>query len=270
MTSANIITTDQSSGRVPEAKRSGFYYNWGPQAWFNMIAANKIVVKRLHPTVNYSFLPILRLSGCDTEQLERDYTAIKSRRETVHWYDSPQERWRKRYGNFVRETEWVLLELRKHFSQKQYEEIVVGTTVALFRETSADFIAMMDAAAEKNKQKGKQKTPKASSSKKPGFLIKMMFEHFNPAGWLMGEAKLVEFDLSTGETLMEIPACAWHTCGASDSLPNPNALPEEGCLYVCKAPFEVMFDGKDGGIFFEFEPHLPEKSCTVRSRLSKL
>ena len=28
------------------------------------------------------------------------------------------------------EVEWALLELRKHFNQKQYQEIVIGTSVA--------------------------------------------------------------------------------------------------------------------------------------------
>jgi hypothetical protein len=264
MPTENVIATDQSPGRAPAAKKSGFYYNWGPQAWLDMWASNKMLVKRIHPTVSHAFLPILRLSG-DATQIDHDYDEIKSRREIVRRFDSPREKWRKRYGNFLREAEWALLELRKYYSQKQYEEIVVGTTVALFRETSADFIEMMDRAAEKNRDK----KPTSGGPKKPGFLVRLMFEHFNPAGWLMGPAKVVEFNSATGETVIEIPACAWHTCVQSDTLPNPDALPEEGCLYICKAPFEFMFNGENGGMLFEFDPHLPETSCTVRTRWGK-
>jgi hypothetical protein len=259
-----MITTDQSPGRVPAAKKSGFFYNWGPQAWLDMWASNMFLVKRVHPTVSYSYLPILRLSG-DAEQIDRGYEDVKSHREIVRWFYSPREKWRKRYGNFLREAEWALLELRKYYSQRQYEEIVVGTAVALFRETSADFIEMMDRGGEKYRDK----KPTPGSSKKPGFWTRLVFEHFNPAGWLMGPANIVEFDSATGETVIEIPACAWHTCVQSDTLPNPDALPEEGCLYICKAPFERMFNGENGGALFEFDPHLPEPSCTVRMRWGK-
>ena len=50
------------------------------------------------------------------------------------------------------------------------------------------------------------------------------------------------------------------------ALPNPDALPEQGCLLICKAPFEKLFAGKNGGLSMEFEPHLPDTSCTVRMR----
>ena len=55
-------------------------------------------------------------------------------------------------------------------------------------------------------------------------------------------------------------------CRVNQSVPhpNPNALPEEGCLNICKGPFEAMFKGEGGGLKMEFDPHLPETSCTVR------
>ena len=43
----------------------------------------------------------------------------------------------------------------------------------------------------------------------------------------------------------------------------PKALPEEGCLNICKGPFEALFKGEGGGLKMHFEPHLPETSCTV-------
>jgi len=94
-----------------------------------MLMSNCMLVKKAMPVISHTFVPILRLSG-DREQVDRDYAEIKSRREVIRWHDSPREKWRKRYGNFVREIEWALLELRQYYSQAQYEEIVIGTCVA--------------------------------------------------------------------------------------------------------------------------------------------
>ena len=261
MSEEAIIATDQGSGRVSAPKKLGFYANWGPQAWIDMWMSNSMLVKKAMPIISHTFVPILRLSG-DKEQVDRDYEEIKSRREIIRWYDSPHEKWRIRYGNFVREVEWALLELRKYYSQKQYEEIVIGTSVALSRENSADFLNMMNSMSDKNKNK--KTKPSKNGSTKPGRWSTFLFETFNPAHWLTGPATITEFDPANGLTVMEIPDCGWHTCGPQDRLPNPNALPEEGCLNICKGPFEAMFKGEDGGLKMEFDPHLPETSCTVR------
>ena len=262
MSDDTLISTDRGTGRVAPPKKSGFYYNWGPQAWIDMWMSNSMLVKKAMPIVSHTFVPILRLSG-DKEQVDRDYTAIKARRELIKRFDSPREKWRKRYGNFVREAEWALLELRKHYSQKQYEEIVIGTSVALSYETSADFLSMMNSMGEKNKNK-KAKPTKDGAPAKPGRWSTFLFETFNPAHWLTGPASITEYDPANGITVMEIPDCGWHTCGPQDRLPNPNALPEEGCLNICKGPFEALFNGANGGLKMEFDPHLPETSCTVR------
>ena len=262
MSEQQIISSDQGTGRVAPVQRSGFYYNWGPQAWIDMWMSNSMLVNKAMPIISHTFVPILRLSG-DKEQVDRDYEAIKARREVVRRFDSPREKWRKRYGNFVREAEWALLELRKYYSQKQYEEIVIGTSVALSYETSADFLKMMNSAPEKNRKK-KSRKPKGDGPQKPSRWSTFLFETFNPAHWLTGPATITEFDPGKGLTVMEIPDCAWHRCGRQEDLPNPNALPEEGCLNICKGPFEVLFNGENGGLKMEFEPHLPETSCTVR------
>lgn len=257
-----VIASDAGSGRMTPAKHAGFYANWGPQAWIDMWMSNTMLVKKAMPIVSHTFVPILRLSG-DKAQVDRDYAEIKSRREVLRWYDSPREKWRKRYGNFVRESEWALLELRKYFNQKQFEDIVIGTSVALSHENSSDFLAMMNSMSEKNKKK---KVPRDTHDgpRTPGRWTTFMFETFNPAHWLTGPATITEYDPANGLTVMEIPDCGWHTCASADSLPNPNALPEEGCLHICKGPFEALFNGEGGGLKMEFDPHLPETSCTVR------
>jgi hypothetical protein len=244
-----------------EKRRSGLLYHWGPQAWIDMVMSKRMIVDRAWPLVQYTFLPILRMTA-DPDQIDRDFSAIRARREAIGWLDSPRERWRKRYGNFVREVEWALLELRKHFGQKQYEEIVVGTSVALAHENSADFLKMMNSMSDQPAGK----TSTGAGPRKPTGLQKLAFDMFNPAGFLTGPAEVTELDPSHGSATMFVPDCAWHVCAKAESLPNPKALPEQGCLLICKAPFERLFAGENGGLAMEFEPHLPDTSCTVRMR----
>ncbi len=245
--------------RRKAAGTRGLLYEYGPQAWIDMFMSKKMIVERAWPMVHYTFLPILRLVG-DPEDIDRRFAGIRDRREEVRRLDSPRERWRKRYGNFVREAEWCLLELRKHFSREQYEEIVVGTSVALAYENSPDFLAMMNSMSEK----ARSKPASAGPAGPPRGFQKLAFEMFNPAGFLTGPAEITEFDPAAGSVVMEVPDCAWHVCPRADSLPNPDALPEEGCLLICKGAFERLFAGAGGGLSMEFEPHLPDTSCTVR------
>ena len=242
------------------AKQRGFLYNYGPQAWIDMFMSHSMLVKKAAPLIPYTFLPILRMTT-DAERIDREWAEMRSRREKVRLFDSPRERWRKQYGNFVREVEWALLELRKHFTPAQYEEIVVGTSVALAHENSSSFLEMMNSMAD-------TKPPKNASASdgplEPTRIQRMMFEMFNPAGFLTGPAEITSFDPARGEMMMEIPDCAWHVCSKAESLPNPDALPEQGCLLICKGAFEKLFEGEGGGLRVEFDPHLPETSCTVR------
>ncbi|MBT4519944.1 MAG: hypothetical protein HOC23_08045 [Halieaceae bacterium] len=262
MSNESIISSDNSTVPVAAPDKGGFYFNWGPQAWIDMWMSNAMLVKKGMIVISHTFLPILRLTG-DSDQINEDYAEIRSRREQVKLFDSPHEKWRKRYGNFVREMEWCLLELRKHYSQQQYEEIVVGTNVELAKETSADFLNTMNTMSERHK-KGKARKSKDGGPGKPSRWTTFILENFNPAHWLTGPATIPEYDPSNGIMVMEIPSCGWHTCPGQETLPNPNALPEEGCLYICKGPFEVLFNGEGGGLKMEFDPHLPETSCTVR------
>jgi hypothetical protein len=224
-----------------------------------MVMSKRMLVDRAGLLVPYTFLPILRMTA-DPEQIDRGWAEIKSRRESIRRLDSPRERWRKRYGNFVREAEWALLELRKHFSQAQYESIVVGTSVALAHENSTDFLEMMNGMSERKPSE----EPSPDHDGKPTWLQNLMFEMFNPAGFLTGPAHITQFDPAHGRVTMEIPDCAWHICGKREDLPNPDKLPEEGCLLICKGAFEQLFKGEGGGLAMEFEPHLPDTSCTAR------
>ncbi len=255
-----IATEPHLASTSSAPPKSGFVYEWGPQAWIDMWMSKTMLVKNGLPLVSHSFLPILRLSG-DKEQIDRGYKEIRSRREVVRWNDSPREKWRKRYGNLVREMEWALLELRKLFPQKQYEEIVIGTCVAVSEETSADFIAMMNTMGEKNRVKG---AGAPSGDGAPTRWEKLWFDMLNPAGFLTGPAEVRSIDKGAGTMTMYVPDCAWHTCAKAESLPRPDQLPAEGCQMICKGAFEALFNGAGDGLGMDFEPHLPETSCTIR------
>jgi len=240
--------------------RGGLLYQWGPQAWIDMVMSYLMLVRKGTTTLTYTFVPLLRITA-DAERIDREWKDIKLLREKTRLLDSPRERWRKNYGNFVREIEWALLELRKHYTQEQYEEIVVGTSVALAYENSAGFLDMMNSMSDTPAPK--KAAAATDGPKEPSRLQKLMFDMFNPAGFLTGPAEITEFDPGRGSATMEIPECAWHICAAQETLPNPEALPQEGCLLICKGAFERLFDGKGGGLRMEFDPHLPETSCTV-------
>jgi hypothetical protein len=259
-TAALLEENEESKLPAVPRKKGGFLYHFGPQAWIDMVMSYFMIVRQAWPLVSYTFLPILRMTT-DPERVDREYAEIRSRREKIRLLDSPRERWRKQYGNFVREAEWALLELRKHFLPAQYEEIVIGTSVALGKENSQGFLDMMNRISEKKAPEGSRPS---DGPKEPTRRQKMMFDMFNPAGFLTGPAEITEFDMAGGSMVMEVPDCAWHICAAAESLPNPEALPEQGCLLICKGAFERLFDGKDGGLSMEFDPHLPETSCTVR------
>jgi len=238
----------------------GLLHEWGPQAWSDMWMSKRMLIEKAMPIVSHSFLPILRLSG-DKEAIDRGYRAIKARREKVRWSDSPREKWRKRYGNFVREAEWALLELRAIFPTQQYREIVVGTCVALSEETSVDFIAMMNSISERNRVR---EPGVSDGDTTPSRWQRLVFDMFNPAGFLTGPAEITAIDKGAGRMTMYVPSCAWHTCAMAESLPHPDRLPAEGCQLICKGAFEALFDGAGGGLGMHFEPHLPDTSCTVR------
>jgi hypothetical protein len=251
-------TTTPTTFAATTQKPRGLLYHFGPQAWIDWFMTRQMIVKTGGLLIPYTFLPILRMTT-DAERIDREWAEMKTRREIVGWFDSPRERWRKGYGNFVREIEWALLELQKHFTPAQYEDIVVGTSVAISHETSQGFLKMMNGMSE-------TKVPKNASAgpQQPSRFQKLLFDMFNPAGFLTGPAEMTEFDPAGGSAVMEVPDCAWHICAKQESLPNPNALPEQGCLLICKGAFEALFDGSEGGLKMEFDPHLPETSCSVK------
>lgn len=262
-TPAHPTKAGGASGSGPAARRRGFAYNYGLQAFIDMWMAKRMIAERGEQIVKMTYLPMIRIAADDPRSVDDAYIRVRDQREPIRLWDSPRERWRKIYGNFVRESEWALLELRKYFTQQQYEEIVVGTGAALARIDSQREIDFMNRGARKARAK-RESNPAGATE--PGAVRQWLLKVFDPnrfAGFLVGESEITEMDAASGRAVMEVPNCAWHTCPDPASLPNPTALPEQGCLLICKGVFERIFDGSDA-IKMEFDPHLPETSCTIR------
>jgi hypothetical protein len=243
---------------------------WGPQAWIDMWILDAVLVKHGQPLVAYTLLPMIRLVADDPGDVDARFKAFCLGNERVRWLDSPRERWRKRYGRFVREIEWTFLELRKHFPQDEYERIVVESSTAIMRVTIGGVLKFANTALNPGQQARYGKKPSAraghrgNTTRMSSALVRLIdpsrFAHF-----LTGDAEVTNVDIAHGQLDADIPDCAWHRVARSDSLPVPGQLPEQGCLIMCKATCENVFDGSDG-LRIEFEPRLPETGCTMRIR----
>ena len=76
----------------------------------------KILMGRVSDVIPKTYMPILRLVCDDPDKADADYAAdVVTLREPVRLLDSPREKWRKLYGSYIRELEWVYGELRQHF-----------------------------------------------------------------------------------------------------------------------------------------------------------
>jgi hypothetical protein len=253
----------------------GVAYHWSLQAWIDMWMSKRMLVDRGGMLVSHTFVPMLRVLSADPAQVERDYTVVRARRERRRPWDSPRERWRKAYGDFVREMEWALLELRGYFPREQYEEIVLGTLETLSRLDSQKEIDALNGLVTKVRKVRDERAAQRAAGIEPtdptevqGLkgALQRLADPTRFSAFLVGDAEVTEIDFDSGTATMEVPNCAWHTCPAPDSLPRPGVLPEEGCLLVCKGLFERLFDGGDG-LSMRFDPHLPETSCTISMRM---
>lgn len=247
-------------------------YHFGLQAFVDMFMSDRIIAGDGARVVTHTFMPMLRLLVDEPAALEADYLEIRSRREPVRAWDSPRERWRKNYGNFVREVEWALLELRPHFPREQYERVVIETLASFSRLDEKGHIDALNRRVANMRRDRKERADRRAAGEdvpdpdQEGFMSQVLAKIMDPTrftAFLVGDAEVTELDHSTGSAVMEVPDCAWHTCPKPDSLPRPGTLPQEGCLLVCKGLFEEIFDGTEG-LKMVFDPHLPETSCTIR------
>ncbi|MCU0822582.1 MAG: hypothetical protein MUC95_08950 [Spirochaetes bacterium] len=237
-------------------KKMGLYESWGLQAISNLLLG-KAIVSRLSKVVPHTLVPIIKLSADDPAKVEADYKLVLGYREEGRFFESPQEKYRKIYGNFVRELDWACCELRKYFTKRSYEELIAGSTAIYIVEVLGPFVDML------NKQ---MLFSKKYNGYLPDFMIKFMtvmtkifFERIvNITGWLVGPVKLTEFNFREGSMVMEVTDCLLLHA------PRMKTFPEEACLLGCKGACEKVLQGP---LKMTLDVKLPDTKCEIRSFL---
>ena len=246
------------------------WQRWSLQAWLDYVLI-KIMFGRVGDVIPKTYVPILRLVCEDVEKVDEDYRRVVSLREPIRLFDSPRERWRKIYGSYVRELEWVYRELQRHFPTEEYQELVIDILARTMRDWLRAFMPSMermtrtdDAAAVDDPTVGKQPGPVARAAAKGvekainGWFGRWLMNNLNPASFIVGPVEIKM--LPDGELEMYIPRCWMHTA------PCDGRTQDEACVQGCKGACERLF-GPDAPMTMLFEPHLPEYSCTLRAKM---
>ncbi len=208
--------------------QNGLYHDWGHQAMINYLIGNA-AIKRLYPLVPKTLLPLLIQYSDSKEDVEPAFEKIKELREEPNLFDSPHEKYRKIYGNYVREIEWACTELRKYLPQQDYEKLIIDSTMLHINEVLGKYIdKMKEMMVQGSTKEQLNNTPK----KRDQFINRLMtrvvnvnFKYlFNPAGWLIGDVEIEEFNFRTTELLMKVQDCLMLRA------PRMRQLPEQACL----------------------------------------
>lgn len=203
------------------------------------------MLKRVGDLPETVFLPMLRIVTDDREAVEEHWAALMAQRQKRRGLlESPQHAWRRQYGQFVRETEWVIAELVRDLPFEAVSELVSDAVAGRLRHWLRFLLPVFHA-------------------------VKIV-----PARWY---APVMDMGVSmstflvgpihrTGEepdgTLVyEIPECAMHTVVSTVT------AQENSCQMGCKAACEKVFHA-DGPMPLEFDPHLPGLGCTLRVRMA--
>ena len=235
---------------VPTA---GFWLTWGWPAILDLILG-KMALKRLAPLVPHTFVPIIKLCSDNREKVDAAYKTILGYREPVKFFDSPREKWRKTYGNYVREIEWACSELRKYFNKRAYEDLVINATADYITEVLGPIVGEMKKSLLTQREYFSKKSN--LMNKIGGKMTALFFKVINITGWLAGGTIVREINPREGLMVFEYPDCQMLRA------PRMKNLPEESCLLSCKGGCEKLFE--QGPVKMTFDTRLPETSCEVR------
>lgn len=268
MTTAALTTQEVRRALVAEEFGAGSQ-QWSLQAWIDFLMA-RILVGRVSDVIPKTYMPILRLVCQDPAKADADYAAVLALREPVRLFDSPREKWRKMYGAYIRELEWVFGELRKHFPAAEYQELVIDIMARTIRGWLGAFSPTLEASTRSGaaglgphapgQEPGwiARRTAKAMKRTINGPVGRWLMSHLNPASFMVGP---VEMEMQpAGELKMSIPRCWMHTA------PCDGHTQDQACVQACKGACERVF-GPDSIAPMIFEPHLPDYSCTVWIKL---
>jgi len=236
----------------------GFFGSWGWQAMVDLILG-RLALRKLSPLVPHTLVPIIKLCSGNREEVEAAYRTVMGYREPVRFLDSPAEKWRKLYGNFVREIEWACSELRKYFNKRAYEDLVINATADCLRDALGPIIDYMKKSMITQSEFLRSKPAGMSDllNKIGGKMTVLFFDRIiNITGWLAGDVEIREVNLREGMMVMEYTDCQMLRA------PRLKNLPEESCLLGCKGACEKLFE--DGPVRMTLDTRLPETTCEVR------
>ncbi|MBW2274671.1 MAG: hypothetical protein JRG96_15495, partial [Deltaproteobacteria bacterium] len=213
------------------------WQQWNFQAWFDFIII-KMMMSKVGDVIPKTYVPILRLVAEDKGKVDDEYARVVDLRERVRLFDSPRDKWRKMYGSYVRELDWVYCELRKYFPKEEYEELVVDIMARNIRGAMSAFLPNLEkmtrtgaspaAAGEKKEKSGAGRFVEKIFA---GPIGRWMFEHMNPMSPIVGP---VELNMKPADKKIElfIPVCWMHTA------PGDGRTQDEACLQGCKGACE--------------------------------
>jgi len=248
----------------------GGWSKWNLQAWIDFLVV-RTMMKNVADCIPKTYVPILRLVAEDAGKVDDEYQQVLALREPRRWTDSPRDKWRKLYGSYIRELEWVYGELRKYFPKHEYQELVVD----IMARTMKDALGNMLPTVEKGTRSAADRDRDPNlATRKPNAVARWFAHQVEramvgaPGQWLMGHANPMngivgptemKF-LDDGNIEMFIPRCWMHTA------PGDGQTQDQTCLWGCKGASERVF-GPDSIAPMYFEPHLPDFSCTLTVKL---
>jgi hypothetical protein len=237
---------------------NGFWFNWGPQAWFDYFAV-KIMHKRMHPVVPQTFLPIIQLS-CDDKDaaLAAWQHLLDYEDEKPVFSDSPRQKWRKIYGNLTREMEWGITEIYRYIPPATANNVLVDALARHIGGAGDGMIKLLEWSIARMTAKIIAPEDVEKENEKKLKLSNRIFKAFNFMYFIVGDVEITDWDVAGGSMTIEVSDCAFLRAGRLEK------IPENGCLQFCKGSCEKLF-GNDAPIKMEFDPHLPETGCTIRA-----
>lgn len=247
------------------------WQRWNLQSWFDWLMI-RLMMSKVGDVIPKTYVPILRLVSEDAAKVDDAYQQVLALREPVRLLDPPRDKWRKLYGSYVRELEWVYGELRQHFPTKEYQDLVQDIMARNIREAMGAFLPKLEQmtragapatdAASAKKQRGPFTRAVAKGLERAfsGRMGRWMFDHMNPMSPIVGPVEM-SFE-PDGQIRMFIPRCWMHTA------PGDGRTQDQACVQGCKGACERVFNGRTP-IAMEFEPHLPDFSCTLRVRMAR-
>ncbi len=211
----------------PKPSRS-LYYNWGHQAIFTYLSG-KAAMKRLYPFVTHTLLQILKLCADNRKDVQEAFEKIQGLNEEIRFFDSPYEKYRKLYGNYIRGIEWCCLQLRKYFNKRAYEELIIETTCGYNYDVMGKYADNLGKAMlmGRSREMIKKKPAKSEAfiNKIATKIIDFGYRYIlNVTFWLVGDATFEAYNLRTGEMVLKVPDCLMLRA------PRMKQLPEESCL----------------------------------------